>query len=212
VFLHSRVDDVVCTFDDPDYAFYTVRDVLARTDGGDLLVHIGLAFGHVIRIRDDTIGDCVNGAARLSGLANAYEALCSEVMRGKLDPKCQQELHFFDTRHLKGKAEAGNIYRYAPPDLDTKTQMSFGLAGGAAKPDQQDKAATYAVLSFQGQTVKCNSGQCIASPVQNVFTLCNNSACLNAPLHKQAHIDPIFSYSPFGYLVASAGSTTGYSS
>ena len=77
-FVHSRGDDVVCTFERANDAFMTVQDMLEQTNGADLLVHIGLDHGHVIRIRDDIFGNCVNVAARLSGLANENEAFFSE--------------------------------------------------------------------------------------------------------------------------------------
>jgi adenylate cyclase len=161
VFVHSRGDDVVCTFADPEDAFKTVRDMLARTDGGELLVHIGLDHGPVIRIRDDIFGDCVNAAARLSGLANANEALCSENMRAKLGGNAQTELQFFDTRHLKGKQSAANIYRYAKPNLDAGTQISFGVTVSIPAVMINLVEEPHALLTYDGRSLKCTASRTI---------------------------------------------------
>ena len=158
VFVHSRGDDVVCTFDQPENAFLSLRDMLARTDGGELLVHIGVDYGPVIRIRDDIFGDCVNAAARLSSLANSNEALCSDRYRQLLSSIGQSEFHYFDTRQLKGKGEAAKIYRYATPNLDAGTQVSFGaLEPNAPRTTVLRGAST--VLIFQDLTVTCAASQ-----------------------------------------------------
>lgn len=110
--------------------FETTRDMLAKTEGGELLVHIGLDFGDLIRVLEDIFGDCVKAAARFSSLANANEAICSELLRSKVNSFSQAELTFFDTLHLKGKRDAANVYRYAFPNLDMGTQIFFGKRDG----------------------------------------------------------------------------------
>ena len=149
-FVHSRGDDVICTFESAENAFETVKHMLERTKGGDLSVHIGLEFGQAIRQRDDIFGDCVNGAARLASLANSDEALCSAGIRSRLKLVQQAELHFFDTRKLRGRADTENVYRYADVPLDAGTQISFGNMA-----ETTDLSTLYATLTFEDQTVKC---------------------------------------------------------
>jgi len=158
-FVHSRGDDVVCTFKDCQNAFKTTRDMLAKTEGGELLVHIGLDFGDVIRVRDDIFGDCVNAAARFSSLANANEAICSELLRSKVNTSSQAELTFFDTRHLKGKRDAANVYRYAVPNLDMGTQIFFGKSDGLSAAATTPAPTSQAKITFDGETVVCSSGR-----------------------------------------------------
>lgn len=157
-FVHSRGDDVVCTFQNPQNAFQTTRDMLAKTDGGELLVHIGLDYGEVIRVRDDIFGDCVNAAARLSSLANSNEALSSELLRSLVNQSSQAELTFFDTRHLKGKKDAANVYRYANPSLDLGTVIAFGGGTGLSAQAKPAVTTAFAELSFDGTTLTCEAG------------------------------------------------------
>jgi adenylate cyclase len=156
-FVHSRGDDVLCTFENPQNAFETVKHMLAKTEAGDLSVHVGLDYGQAIRTREDVFGDCVNIAARLAGLANPNEALCSENLHSNISPAAQQELHFFDTRRLRGKSEAENIYRYADINAETGTQVAFGdnsLAALMASAKPTGKSAS-AKISFAGETATC---------------------------------------------------------
>lgn len=142
-FIHSRGDDVVCTFADPDKAFRSVVDMLESTDGTDLSLHIGLDRGAVIRARDDIFGHCVNVAARLSSLANSNEALCGQNTREALSQSSQSMLHFFATRRLRGTSEPANVYRYSAPTQTVGTQMSYA-----------DEAATTVEASILAETTR----------------------------------------------------------
>lgn len=48
-FIHSRGDDVLCTFENPANAFSTVKDMLAQTATGNLSVHIGVDYGPALQ-------------------------------------------------------------------------------------------------------------------------------------------------------------------
>nr|WP_325248730.1 adenylate/guanylate cyclase domain-containing protein [Amylibacter sp.] len=156
-FIHSRGDDVLCTFDDPQNAFSTVKDMLDRTKDGALSVHIGLDFGPAIRTRDDVFGDCVNVAARLASLANPKEALCSRSVFKAITPKTKNELHFFDSRKIRGKSKAEHIYRYAGVNVESNTHVSFGAAPVTNFPlparDGDDQMS--ALISFEGIVAHC---------------------------------------------------------
>lgn len=154
-FVHSRGDDVLCTFADPDNALRATVDMLASTDGSDLLVHIGLDRGPVIRARDDIFGHCVNVAARLAGMANQNEALCGENTREAMTPANQALLHFFATRRLRGTSEPANIYRYAAPTQTVGTQIGFDADAMSALADSVQADATRAELIFQHMLVHC---------------------------------------------------------
>jgi adenylate cyclase len=153
-FVHSRGDDVLCTFEGPANAFSAVKDMLSATANGDLNIHIGVDYGPAIRTLDDIFGDPVNVAARLADIANPKEALCSDALHACLSKEEQTLVRFFDTRQLRGKAEAERIYRFADFNQTMTTQVSFSKtdhsAIGAGRPT--------AYLSFLDQTVSCASG------------------------------------------------------
>ncbi len=154
-FIHSRGDDVLCTFENPANAFSTVKDMLAQTADGDLSVHIGVDYGPALRTRDDIFGDPVNVAARLANLANPKEALCSNALFDSLSEIEQTTVRFFDTRQLRGKSEAERIYRFADFNQTMTTQVSFANTDFT---DLDFKGRTIAFLSFLGKTVACSSG------------------------------------------------------
>ncbi|MEM7438407.1 MAG: adenylate/guanylate cyclase domain-containing protein [Pseudomonadota bacterium] len=161
-FVHSRGDDVVCTFAETRDAFQTVRDMLARTDGADLLVHIGLDRGPVIRVRDDIFGNCVNVAARLSGLAKENEAFCTNTIRDALTDEQRSEVHFFDSRHLKGVSDAADVYRYATPSIEAGTQVLFGNSTDLDPLHERPQTMaqqTLVQLTHKGQVVRGGTGQ-----------------------------------------------------
>lgn len=158
-FVHSRGDDVVCTFANTDDAFRTVVEMLARTNGTDLLVHIGLDRGPVIRVRDDIFGNSVNVAARLSSLANENEALCGENTREAMNRTNQSLLQFFATRQLRGTDRPADIYRYATPSLDAGTQIHFTETPGRPRGPVEISDATVVELSFDGVSLHCKPGQ-----------------------------------------------------
>ncbi|GGA14006.1 adenylate/guanylate cyclase domain-containing protein [Neptunicoccus cionae] len=156
-FIHSRGDDVLCIFEDPNNALDTMQAMLARTRDGALSVHIGLDFGPAIRTRNDIFGDCVNVAARLSGLANPKEALCSRTLFKEISPEGRAELHYFDSRKLRGKARAENIYRYADVTVASSTQVSFGAAPNTDLPHapRDGTEQLSALIAYDGSVAEC---------------------------------------------------------
>lgn len=153
-FIHSRGDDVLCTFENPQNAFSTVQDMLSKTSDGDLSVHIGVDFGPAIRTRDDIFGDPVNVAARLADLANPKEALCSQALYQCLNEGDQSLVRFFDNRQLRGKSQSERVYRFAEFNQIMTTQVAHAKTDhggiGSGRPS--------AYLSFLDQTVVCTRG------------------------------------------------------
>ncbi|WP_069300360.1 adenylate/guanylate cyclase domain-containing protein [Neptunicoccus sediminis] len=160
-FIHSRGDDVLCIFEDPNNALQTMQDMLARTREGALSVHIGLDFGPAIRTRDDVFGDCVNVAARLGSLANPRESLCSRAFFKAIKPGGRDALHYFDSRKLRGKARAENIYRYADVTVDSNTQVSFGAAPNTDLPRAKSGGTKElsALIAFDGTVAECTQAR-----------------------------------------------------
>jgi len=122
-FIHSKGDDVLCVFNDPQNALDAVISMLDKTGGSALQLHAGIDFGQVILSRGDVFGDCVNVTSRLADLANSGEVLCSQQLFEVLDEAGRSKLRFFESLQFKGKADESRVYAYSGATLGQQTQI-----------------------------------------------------------------------------------------
>lgn len=122
-FVHSRGDDVLCLFENAQASFRAVKDMLAAPSNG-VDIHIGLAFGPVIRSRNDVFGDAVNLAARLASRANPGEALVSSAIATCLPSSEQALLQLLGSMTVKGSGEPVVVHRLVMADADSTIHIS----------------------------------------------------------------------------------------
>lgn len=91
-----------------------------RTLAGELRLAVGVASGHVVRARasneqaDRVIGEPVEGAARLSGAAQAGEVLVDEATYGAASAELDKEMVFTSREVALRNHEAVAVYRVQP--------------------------------------------------------------------------------------------------
>ncbi len=109
-FIHSKGDDVLCTFKEPSGAIKAAKAILNKNLRNNLSIHAGLHHGEIIKTDDDIYGDCVNVCARLASLANPGEVLLSQIFVDQLSKPERSTLRVLDDIKFKGKDEAIRVY------------------------------------------------------------------------------------------------------
>ena len=154
-FIHSKGDDVLCTFDNADSALSAAEGILNRNVQNTLSIHAGLHFGEVIQTIDDIFGDCVNVCARLASLANPGEVLISQLFVDKLSSDKVSSLRVLDDVKFKGKDEAIRVYTMLADGTSLHTQI--GIVGDAlpSRATPASNAEVCVQLDFGGQIYEC---------------------------------------------------------
>ncbi len=154
-FIHSKGDDVLCTFDSADSALRAAEDILNKNLKNKLSVHAGLHHGEVIQTVDDIFGDCVNVCARLASLANPGEVLISQYFVDRLSADRISSLNILGDRTFKGKDEPIRVYTLLADGTSLHTQI--GVVGDVLpEPVEQSVEIDICVqISYGGQTYKC---------------------------------------------------------
>ena len=156
-FIHSKGDDVLCTFPDAVSALKAAREMLAERWTAPLAIHAGLHFGPVIVARGDIFGDAVNLTARLAALANPGEILVSASVVERLPGVEAGALRPLDSILFKGKSAPVRVYSLSNDDAAMLTQAAFGP--GLAQIRRQDAAADVAVtLRHADRMYECREG------------------------------------------------------
>src|SRR5712692_9743894 len=125
-------DELMVVFDRPEAASAAAREMQSRvtalpsTGGVNLAIRIGFHFGPVLEDKGDFLGDGVNTAARLAGLAKGGQILTSGATVNTLSIT-QRDL---DTIPVKGKQEAVRVFELLWGDTEDATQLA-GLASSA---------------------------------------------------------------------------------
>jgi adenylate cyclase len=155
-FIHSRGDDVLCTFAEPSSALRAARELLARSPANQLAIHGGLHVGPVVHADGDIFGDAVNLTARLAALAKTGEILTSKDFVDSVPEADRSSLRVLDTRFLKGKGTPTEIYALIPPDSAVGTEVVFGRRSGDTRSKSQQVVAGAAVtLRYAGCSRPC---------------------------------------------------------
>ncbi|MDD5035442.1 MAG: adenylate/guanylate cyclase domain-containing protein [Methylococcaceae bacterium] len=104
-------DEILVAFASPEKAVMAASDMLGRVGsiptslGYRLTLRIGLNFGPVIEDGGNILGDTVNTAARIVGLAKAGQILASKTMVGFLPASMREASRDIAAFKLKGKSE-----------------------------------------------------------------------------------------------------------
>lgn len=161
VFISSKGDDVLCTFEDPHAALEVAIEMFQTIQQNSLFIHAGVDFGPVIRARDDVFGDTVNMASRLSSLANAGEVLCSQALYERLGQAHKSMVRFFGTRQFKGMAEPSNIYLFSDALPGQSTEIVFTQKPGRYLEEALDAMSNSAraVLRLGEEAFVCSRGK-----------------------------------------------------
>ncbi|HRF12300.1 MULTISPECIES: adenylate/guanylate cyclase domain-containing protein [unclassified Candidatus Accumulibacter] len=99
-------DELMSAFADPDAAALAARQMQLRAQercqDRPLSVRIGFHWGSVIRLKDDYLGDVVNLAARVAGLATVERILTTQTVRDRLSGTLQENMYPRGDKALKG--------------------------------------------------------------------------------------------------------------
>ncbi len=149
-FIHSKGDDVLCTFKEPLGAINAARAILTKNQRSNLTIHAGLHHGEIIKTEDDIYGDCVNVCARLASLANPGEVLLSQLFVDQLSKPQQGSLRVLDDIKFKGKDEAIRVYSMQAESTSQHTEVGVltfvsGDIGSGVEPE------VIVELTYKGQ-------------------------------------------------------------
>lgn len=109
------------------------KPIRAGGSGAPVQMQMGIESGEVVEIDGDCFGDTVNSAARLADLAGAAQILTTRNVWSALGPLQQASLRSLGPMHLRGRAEASDVYRVewqAGHDEDA-TMMGRSMAASA---------------------------------------------------------------------------------
>ncbi len=107
-------DELMAVFDSVDDAFQAATDMqqsvssLPPVSGIKLAIRVGFQHGSVIQEESDVFGDCVNTAARLTGLAKPGQVLIGSQTQLALTGLLQ--LSTRDMGHMSVKGKAGDLH------------------------------------------------------------------------------------------------------
>lgn len=112
------------------------QPILAGGSGAPVQMQMGIDAGEVVEIAGDCFGDTVNSAARLADLAGAAQILTTHHVWSALTPLQQASLRSLGPMHLRGRAEASEVYRVEwQADREEEATMMGRLL--ASSPAQQ---------------------------------------------------------------------------
>lgn len=157
--IHTKGDDILCSFAEPAAALAAVRKMLDGQPGHGLAIHAGIHYGHMIPMRGDVYGDAVNLTARLAALAEPGEALMSQSFVDRLPPAEAGNLQVLDHMTLKGKSMPIEVYSLRRDDAVPSTEIAFGHGSGHTRTRHlQSVADVHVTLRYGGQTQLCPDG------------------------------------------------------
>jgi len=145
-------DEIMCRFPSADKAIRSACDIQLDAAKGDvggmagLQVRIGMHCGPVILKASDVFGDTVNVAARMAGLAQGTQIVCTSDVIEALSREAGIEARHIDTLYVKGKEQPIDVYQviWRADDADLTRFL-----GGGLKPEAHTHWALE--LSCQGR-------------------------------------------------------------
>ncbi len=161
-------DEVMVVFGQAAAAFQAASEMqqrvtaMAPVSGAKLQIRIGFHYGPVLEDKGDFLGDGVNTAARLAGLAKAGQVLTSKVTVETLPPAQRGALRDLDAISVKGKQDGVHVYELLWEGTDDATQLA-GLSTSL-------RMATKLTLSVGGKVVAF-------PPDKNVLVLGRDKTC-----------------------------------
>ncbi|HXF67060.1 MAG TPA: adenylate/guanylate cyclase domain-containing protein [Burkholderiales bacterium] len=119
-------DGAMCVFPSADAAAQAaceMQQCIARQppagDKAKLSIRVGFHYGLVIEEGEDVFGDCVNVAARMSGIAAAGQVITTGETVAALSPHLREATRRLDALPVKGKGEEVDVHElmwHAAPD------------------------------------------------------------------------------------------------
>ena len=159
VVIHTKGDDILCSFAEPAAALAAVREMLAGDPGHGLAIHAGIHHGHMIPMRGDVYGDAVNLTARLATLAEPGEVLMSQSFVDRLPTADAHALQMLDNMTLKGKSMPVEVYSLRRDDAAPNTEIAFGHGSGHTRTrHRQAVAEVYVTLEYRERILQCADG------------------------------------------------------
>lgn len=131
-FIHSKGDDVLAFFENPNAAVEAAKLMIANRPEDILNVHGGVAWGNMLQQDGDLYGRPVNAAARLASLAKPLEVLVAESCFEILTPAIQGTLRVVDRLRLKGEENTKAVHSFVADDPMERTQLFVSRLGAQA--------------------------------------------------------------------------------
>lgn len=134
-------DELMAVFGTADEAFQAAAEMQQRVSdlplvsGVKLEIRVGFQHGPVIEEAGDFFGDCVNTAARLSGLAKPGQVLIGGQTRRALSGPLQMSTRDMGRMPVKGKADELHVFEAIWQQSDeltmkaTRVRLNAGLRG-----------------------------------------------------------------------------------
>lgn len=119
-----------------------------------LMVRIGLHYGPVIMKSNDVFGDTVNVAARMSGLAQAKQIICTAETIDGMGDSSSIEYRKLDSLYVKGKEKMIDIVEVLWEPDDSELTCLF-----SAKKVLEDKPAWFLDLRYQDSLLQIGKSQ-----------------------------------------------------
>lgn len=146
-------DEIMFCHNGPEAACQIAVEMNLALNKQHFYLRTGIAFGPVIRDRNDLYGDTVNNSAFL-----AKTAIASQIL---LDPGCfqnlglvKQQCDFFDRLALKGHATQSEVYRLNWEANNTMAMDATVVTDAAIKPNGQ--ASRSLVVDYEGERYEVN--------------------------------------------------------
>jgi class 3 adenylate cyclase len=117
-------DEIMCTFDKPEDALITARQIhkMMQTDpsmqANQLAMRIGINSGTVVSLSNSVYGDTVNIAARLAQQAKANQSLVSSNTIASIDEMLRDQIRHIGQLNLRGKAGALEVHELLETDTE----------------------------------------------------------------------------------------------
>ncbi|HET8708235.1 MAG TPA: adenylate/guanylate cyclase domain-containing protein [Pseudomonadales bacterium] len=155
--IKSIGDELLCSFTSVSNAIQAcceIQQLLSESsalNNGKLNVRMGLHFGPVLMKDNDVFGDTVNLAARMVGLAQAKQIICTQEVIEKIPPQLGMTIRNLQPCYVKGKADPVNVFEVIWSQ-DTSELTCFVAA--KTLPTQQSCSLS---LSFNGHVIIINA-------------------------------------------------------
>jgi adenylate cyclase len=109
-------DEVMCAFEDPNYALEAACEMQSRIDvalfeGHRITMHMGMHYGSVLVESDDVFGDTVNAASHLCAVASAGQILIADQTVNALTGSAKERARPLFFAVLKGNTAESTVYR-----------------------------------------------------------------------------------------------------
>jgi len=159
VIIKSIGDELLCYFPSSANAVQACSEIqqqlndTAALSNGKLSVRMGLHYGPVLMKENDVFGDTVNLAARMVGLAQSKQIICSQEIIAQIPAQLGIASRPLQPCYVKGKPEPVKVFEILWHQ-DTSELTCFFNPKAAAVPQSCNLT-----LSFNGRVLVVNANQ-----------------------------------------------------